>query len=71
MAYDYQFISVPNYAVYGLFAENPFVASRWDKLIIGGLEIHIYLEYFDPSNQHHGHRMTDLRVNWPTLYEGR
>ena len=71
MIYDYQCISVPNYAAYGLFAENPFVASRWDKLIIGGLEIHVDIEYFDPSNQHHGHCMPDLHVNWLTLDEGR
>ena len=71
MVYDDQFTSVQNYASDGLFSNENFSASMWEKLINSGLECHVNPEDFDPSDQHHGCSMPELNISWITLDEGR
>ena len=64
VVYDNQFTSVLNAVSDGLFANNPFSASRWEKLLSSELEHHINTDDFYPSDQHHGRCMTDMYVIW-------
>ena len=66
--YIYQFTYILNAASYGLFSDNPFSASGWDKLVRSYLECHLNQYYFYPSNQYH--RMSELHVDRITPDEG-
>ena len=69
VVYDDEFTSVPNAPSYDLFADNPFNASSWEKLVRSGLKDHINKEDFNLSNQHQ--LMNGLNVDCLTPDEGR